>query len=113
MNIARDYSNNVNLKLAGWRVIHIWECEIKTKTKRNIALEALYLDIISKATKYSQQDTNTNSRDNQTILWECKLNCVKLGFVGSALAAMAAYADCEFINTLKELQIKVFFRPVS
>lgn len=67
MNIARDYSNNVNLKLAGWRVIHIWECEIKTKTKRNIALEALYLDIISKATKYSQQDTNTNSRDNQTF----------------------------------------------
>ena len=26
MNIARDYANNVDLKLAGWRVIRIWEC---------------------------------------------------------------------------------------
>lgn len=60
MNIARDYSNNVDLKLAGWRVIRIWECEIKTKAKRNTALEALYLDIISKTTEYSQQDTHTN-----------------------------------------------------
>lgn len=34
MNIARDYSNNVDLKLAGWHVIRIWECEIKTKAKR-------------------------------------------------------------------------------
>ena len=50
MNIARDYSNNVDLKLAGWRVIRIWECEIKTKAQRNTALEALYLDIISKTT---------------------------------------------------------------
>lgn len=60
MNIARDYSNNVDLKLAGWRVIRIWECEIKTKAQRNTALEALYLDIISKTTEYSQQDTHTN-----------------------------------------------------
>ena len=30
-NIARDYVNNVDLELAGWRVIRIWECEIKTK----------------------------------------------------------------------------------
>lgn len=60
MNIARDYSNNVDLKLAGWRVIRIWECEIKTKAQRNTALEALYLDIISKTTEYGQQDTHTN-----------------------------------------------------
>ena len=26
MNIARDYANNVYLKLAGWDVIRIWEC---------------------------------------------------------------------------------------
>ena len=51
---------NVDLKLAGWRVIRIWECEIKTKAQRNTALEALYLDIISKTTEYSQQDTHTN-----------------------------------------------------
>lgn len=45
MNIARDYSNNVDLKLAGWRVIRIWECEISTKAKREQTLEKLYLDI--------------------------------------------------------------------
>ena len=48
MNIARDYSNNVDLKLAGWHVIRIWECEIKTKAKRKNTLEALYFNIISK-----------------------------------------------------------------
>ena len=26
MNIARDYANNIYLKLAGWDVIRIWEC---------------------------------------------------------------------------------------
>lgn len=54
MNIARDYSNNVDLKLAGWHVIRIWECEIKTKTKRKNTLEALYFNIISKTTEYNQ-----------------------------------------------------------
>lgn len=41
MNIARDYTNNVDLKLAGWRVIRIWECEIKTKAKREETLSGL------------------------------------------------------------------------
>ena len=54
MNIARDYSNNVDLKLAGWHVIRIWECEIKTKAKRKNTLEALYFNIISKTTEYNQ-----------------------------------------------------------
>lgn len=53
MNIARDYSNNVDLKLAGWHVIRIWECEIKTKAKRKNTLEALYFNIISKTTEYN------------------------------------------------------------
>ena len=42
MNIARDYANNVDLKLAGWRVIRIWECDIRTKTKRDEVLKHLY-----------------------------------------------------------------------
>ena len=42
MNIARDYANNVDLKLAGWRVIRIWECEIKTKAKREETLSRLF-----------------------------------------------------------------------
>ena len=44
---------------------------------------------------------------------QCKLNCVKLSFVGSELADMSANSDREFIKPIKELQIKVFFRPVS
>ena len=42
MNTARDYANNVDLKLAGWRVIRIWECEIKTKAKREETLSRLF-----------------------------------------------------------------------
>ena len=45
MNIARDYANNVDLKLAGWNVIRIWECEIKTKAKREETLKRLYAKI--------------------------------------------------------------------
>ena len=42
MNIARDYSNNVDLKLAGWNVIRIWECEVKTRAKREETLSRLF-----------------------------------------------------------------------
>lgn len=42
MNIARDDANNVDLKHAGWNVIRIWECEIKTKAKRERTLQRLY-----------------------------------------------------------------------
>lgn len=46
-NIARDYVNNVDLECAGWRVIRIWECELKTKSQREQALQNLYEQIIS------------------------------------------------------------------
>jgi len=46
MNIARDYANNVDLELAGWRVIRIWECEIKTKAQQKETLEKLYAKIV-------------------------------------------------------------------
>jgi len=45
-NVTRDYVNTVDLKLAGWRVFHIWECEIKTKAKREETLERLYTTIV-------------------------------------------------------------------
>lgn len=45
MNIARDYANNVDLKLAGWRVIRVWECDIKTKAKQEATLQNLYTSI--------------------------------------------------------------------
>ena len=44
-NIARDYANNVDLKLSGWRVIRVWECEIRTKAKREETLNQLYASI--------------------------------------------------------------------
>ena len=46
MNIARDYANGVDLRLAGWKVIRVWECDIKTKTKRNETLANLYQKIV-------------------------------------------------------------------
>ncbi len=46
-NMARDYVNNVDLELAGWRVIRIWECDIKTKAKREETLKKLYDEITS------------------------------------------------------------------
>ncbi len=46
-NIARDYVNNVDLELAGWKVIRIWECDIKTKAKREETLAKIYKEIIA------------------------------------------------------------------
>lgn len=54
MNYARDYANNVDLELAGWRVIRIWECEVKTIEKRAATLERLYREI--KASEPKQSD---------------------------------------------------------
>ena len=42
MNFARDFANTADLKLAGWKVIRIWECEIKTKARREETLARLY-----------------------------------------------------------------------
>ena len=46
MNMARDYARNVDLRLAGWRVIRIWECEVSTKAMREATLQRLYHDIV-------------------------------------------------------------------
>ena len=46
MNIAHDYANCVDLRLAGWKVIRVWECDIKTKVNREATLESLYQEII-------------------------------------------------------------------
>lgn len=46
-NIARDYATNVDLELAGWRVIRLWECELRTKELRVRTLENLYQSITS------------------------------------------------------------------
>ena len=52
MNIARDYANNVDLKLAGWNVIRIWECEIRTVAQREEYLNHLYDRIVNTPQSY-------------------------------------------------------------
>lgn len=47
MNMARDYAANIDLELLGWRVIRIWECEVKSKSQREMLLPQLYTAIVS------------------------------------------------------------------
>lgn len=67
MNIARDYANNVDLKLSGWRVIRIWECEFRTKAKSEEALQHLYANITQSSNIGSYQ---SNEIDNESIAAE-------------------------------------------
>lgn len=48
-NTARDYVNNVDLQLAGWRVIRVWECEVKLKATRDETLNRIYSFITQRA----------------------------------------------------------------
>lgn len=61
MNIARDYANGVDLRLAGWMVIRVWECAIKTKAKREETLESLYQEIIGTVHKSNVCESTPNS----------------------------------------------------
>ena len=45
-NKARDIANDYVLQTQGWKVIHIWECEIKKVKDREKILENLYKQII-------------------------------------------------------------------
>ena len=67
MNIARDYANNVDLKLASWRVIRVWECEIKPKAKREEVLQHLYASITQSSNIEPYQ---SNEIDNESIAAE-------------------------------------------
>lgn len=60
MNIARDYANGVDLRLAGWRVIRIWECDIKTKVKREATLVSLYQEIVGTEHKSNTYESTPN-----------------------------------------------------
>ena len=46
-NRERDERNRKELEEMGWKVITVWECELK-KDKREQTLEDLYAQIISK-----------------------------------------------------------------
>jgi len=61
MNIARDYANSVDLRLAGWKVIRVWECDINTKAKREETLERLYHAIVRTERKPSAYESTPSS----------------------------------------------------
>lgn len=67
MNMARDYANGIDLRLAGWKVIRVWECEIKTKAKREVTLERLYREILGLK---NQSSVYKCLSDNQNIAAE-------------------------------------------
>lgn len=46
-NIERDVETEAKLVCLGWKVIRIWECEIKAVTGRMDRLENLYNNIVS------------------------------------------------------------------
>lgn len=48
-NRLRDRRNDTDLTNSGWRVIRLWECEIRHKASRAAALEDLYRHIIGQA----------------------------------------------------------------
>lgn len=48
-NVERDRINREKLESVGWRVIVIWECELKTKEKRASRLGKLKDDILTNA----------------------------------------------------------------
>ncbi len=45
-NIARDLRNEEELKALGWRVIRVWECDIKKVSGREEYLQDLYNSIV-------------------------------------------------------------------
>ena len=61
MNIARDYANSVDLRLAGWKVIRVWECDIKTKAKREATLESLYQEIVGTEHKSNTYESSPDA----------------------------------------------------
>ena len=55
-NKNRDVVNEIKLKELGWRVIRIWECEIKRVQDRGQSLEKLYNQIVKKYIQYDENE---------------------------------------------------------
>ena len=53
-NKNRDVLNEIKLRELGWKVIRIWECEIRRVQDRNKSLERLYNQIVKKDTRYNE-----------------------------------------------------------
>lgn len=54
-NVARDRKNIEKLKSEGWNVITVWQCEIKSKAKREERLKLL-VEQIKKLEKFENQN---------------------------------------------------------
>lgn len=57
-NKARDISNTAVLEMMGWRVIRVWECDIRAVSSRETFLEKLYSSIVAppRRKSYAQED---------------------------------------------------------
>ena len=55
-NKNRDVLNEIKLKELGWRVIRIWECEIRRVKDRNQSLERLYNQRVKRSTQYDENE---------------------------------------------------------
>ncbi len=67
-NKARDLSNTTVLQIMGWRVISVWECDLKTAKSRHTLLENLYNEIVSPYNLlhnncYQTNDTNQHAAE--------------------------------------------------
>lgn len=52
-NMARDVRNEAELKVLGWRVIRVWECDIRTVATRESYLKTLYDTITNPIRPYA------------------------------------------------------------
>ena len=55
-NKTRDIANEYVLKTEGWKVIRVWECEIKKIADREEALESLYNQIVKPDLSYGIEE---------------------------------------------------------
>ena len=55
-NKNRDILNELKLKELGWRVLRIWECEIRRVQDRDQSLEKLYNQIVKRSTQYDENE---------------------------------------------------------
>lgn len=58
-NVARDVRNENELKARGWRVIRVWECDIRKVAGREEYLNRLYKSIIQPESKVYDTDYET------------------------------------------------------
>lgn len=58
-NKARDIATDYVLQTEGWRVIRVWECEIKKVAGREERLKALYDQIVGNLISYKINDLSS------------------------------------------------------